>query len=302
MDINFELYKIFYHAATTCSFSRAAQRLYISQSAVSQAIKNLESRMETQLFTRADKKVRLTPEGEMLYSHVQQAFGLLKSAENKIMQMKELEEGEIRIGAGDTVCKFHLIPFIEEFNKQYPKIRIMLLNRTSSQIKSMVRNGYLDMGIVTMPVTNEEFDIEHFVDVQDLFVYGKKYDFLKGKPLKLEDLDSIPLLLLPSGTSTRINLDNHLKSLNINVTPEIELESVDLLVEYARIGFGVAHVSSESAEPLLNSGELSVLELEEPLPKRSLGVITNKDAILPPAAQKFASLIKDNHKDELLNK
>lgn len=91
MDINFELYKIFYHAAATSSFSRAAERLYISQSAVSQAIKNLENRMDTQLFTRADKRVRLTPEGEMLYSHVQQAYGLLKSAENNILQMKELE-------------------------------------------------------------------------------------------------------------------------------------------------------------------------------------------------------------------
>lgn len=294
MDINFELYKIFYHAATTCSFSRAAQRLYISQSAVSQAIKNLESRMDTQLFTRADKRVRLTPEGEMLYSHVQQAYGLLKSAENKILQMKDLEEGEIRIGAGDTVCKFHLIPFIEQFNKQYPKIRIMLLNRTSSQIKSMVRNGYLDMGIITMPVSESDFEVEKFVEVQDLFVYGKKFDYLNGKILKLEDLDTIPLLLLPNGSSTRTNLDNHLKSLNISVTPEIELESVDLLVEYARIGFGVAHVSSESADAFIKSGELSVLELEEPLPERSLGIITNKDAILPPAAQRFLTMFEEN--------
>lgn len=293
MDINFELYKIFYHAATTCSFSRAAQRLYISQSAVSQAIKNLESRMDTQLFTRSDKRVRLTPEGEMLYSHVQQAFGLLKSAENKILQMKELEEGEIRIGAGDTVCKFHLMPFIEEFNKKYPKIRILLLNRTSSQIKTMVKNGYLDMGIVTMPVSEHDFEVEEFVEVQDIFVFGKNYDFLKGKDMALEDLDSIPLLLLPTGTSTRTNLDNHLRSMNIAVTPEIELESVDLLVEYARIGFGVAHVVAESAEALINSGELSVLSLQNPLPKRALGIITNKDAIMPPAASKFMSLINN---------
>lgn len=185
------------------------------------------------------------------------------------------------------------MPFIEQFNKQYPKIRIMLLNRTSSQIKSMVRNGYLDMGIVTMPVSGNEFDVESFVDVQDLFVFGKKFEYLKGKVLSLEDLDSIPLLLLPSGTSTRINLDNHLKSLNITVTPEIELESVDLLVEYARIGFGVAHVSAESAETLIQSGELSVLSLQEPLPKRSLGIVTNKDAILPPAAQKFLTLLEE---------
>jgi len=225
---------------------------------------------------------------------VQQAFGLLKSAENKILQMKILEEGEIRIGAGDTVCKFHLIPFIEEFNKQYPKIRIMLLNRTSSQIKNMVRNGYLDMGIITMPVSENDFDVEKFVDVQDLFVYGKKFDYLSGKTLKLEDLDTIPLLLLPNGSSTRTNLDNHLKSLNISVTPEIELESVDLLVEYARIGFGVAHVSSESAEAFIKSGELSVLDLEEPLPTRSLGIITNKDAIMPPAAQRFLTMFEEN--------
>lgn len=291
MDINFELYKIFYHAATTLSFSKAAQRLFISQSAVSQAIKNLESRMDTQLFTRVEKKVRLTPEGEMLFSHVQQAYGLFKSAENKILQMKELEEGEIRIGAGDTVCKFNLMPFIEEFNKKYPKIRIILLNRTSSHIKSMVRNGYLDMGIVTMPVTDDHFNSVPFVKVEDIFVYGKKFSHLDGKVHTLKELENLPILLLPEGSSTKSNLDNYLKSKNISVSAEIELESVDLLVEYARIGFGIAHVSLESAEPLIKSGELSVLQLDEELPTRELGIITNRDAMLPPAAQKFNELL-----------
>lgn len=134
MEINFELYKIFYQAATAKSFSEAGRKLFISQSAVSQAIKNLEIKIGAQLFLRQNRNLRLTREGELLLTHIEQAYNFIKAAENKLEELRSLETGEIRIGASDTVCKYYLLPYLEEFSRNYPKVKIQFLNRTSPQI------------------------------------------------------------------------------------------------------------------------------------------------------------------------
>jgi DNA-binding transcriptional LysR family regulator len=112
MDVNFELYKIFYHAAKYKNFSDAAKQLFISQSAVSQAIKNLEEKMGSALFYRKSRSVELTQEGTLLFSHVEQAYNFLKTAENKISQMQNMDCGEVRIGVSDTICKYYLISYL----------------------------------------------------------------------------------------------------------------------------------------------------------------------------------------------
>ena len=115
MDINYELYKVFYHVASTLSFSEASKQLFISQSAVSQSIKVLEKKLNQTLFIRSTKKVQLTPEGEILLKHVEPAMNLIRQGENQLLDSNSLNGGQLRIGASDTICRYYLVPFLSEF-------------------------------------------------------------------------------------------------------------------------------------------------------------------------------------------
>lgn len=287
MDINFELYKIFYQAATASSFSEAAVKLYISQSAVSQAIKNLEGKLGVQLFLRQTRHLKLTHEGELLLTHIGQAYNFIKVAETKIAEIQNLESGEIRIGASDTVCKYFLLPYLEQFNSGYPKIKIQFLNRTSPQIIEALKSGAIDFGIVTLPVTDENLAVSELTTVNDIFVASDKFTRLNNRQVTWEELASYPILLLEKNSATRRNLDHFLEQLSIELIPEIELENVDLLVEFAKIGLGIAHVMKECVSEEIHQGRLFAVKTPVELPPRTLGLITYQNVPLSQATKRF---------------
>lgn len=292
MDINFELYKIFYYAASTGSFSEAARQLFITQSAVSQSISGLEEKTGNALFIRSTRSVKLTDEGQMLFSHIEQAYNFIRAAEGKLQEMKTLGLGEIRIGIGDTVCRYLLLPFLKQFIAAYPKIKVKVINRTSPQIIEILKMGRIDLGIVTLPVADEAVNIIDFRNAEDIFVASSRFEELRNRNVPVSELVILPLLLLQKDSSTRRNLDSFFENMSITVTPEIELESIELLVEFARIGLGIAHVMKESAETLVKSGELFVVRTVEALPPRHLGIATVKKVPLSNAATRFTELLK----------
>jgi DNA-binding transcriptional LysR family regulator len=292
MDINFELYKIFYHAARAENFSRAAGQLFITQSAVSQAIKNLEIKLGISLFFRKTRQFRLTPEGELLFSHIESAYNLIKTAEHKITELQNLDCGEIRIGASDTVCKYYLLPYIEQFTRQFPRIKFQLVNRTSAQLVAILKQGSIDFAIVTLPLGQANILTESLTLAEDIWVAAPThFTQLKGKTLSLGELSHYPLLLLDQNSATRRNFDRFLQQHGVMVQPEVELESVDLLVEFARIGRGIAPVLRESVRSALASGELFEVVTAEPLPRRQLGSATLKHVPLSQAAERFLRLL-----------
>jgi len=291
MDINFELYKIFYFTAKYKSFSEAASKLYISQSAVSQAIKNLEKQIGGQLFYRKTRNIKLTSEGEVLFGHIEQAYNFIKAGESKICEMKNMNLGKVRIGVGDTICKYFLIPFLRKFNKKYPNIKIQVVNRTSSQIISALLNGIIDVGIATIPVNNSNIDVKHFKYVEDIFIASYKYIELYDKNIDISDLAQYPLLMLERNTSTRRFFDKFLDENDISLIPEIELESVELLVEFAKIGLGISHVLKESAAQAISNNEVFEVKTLQPMPKRELGIITIKDVPLSHSAKEFINML-----------
>ena len=122
MDINYELYKVFYYVAKTLSFSDASKRLFISQSAVSQSIKALEKKLNQHLFIRSTKRVKLTPEGEVLFKHIEPAVNLIMRGENQILDANALNGGQLRIGASDTICRYYLVPYLQAFHEHFPNV------------------------------------------------------------------------------------------------------------------------------------------------------------------------------------
>ena len=150
MDINYELYKVFFYVATTLSFSEASKQLFISQSAVSQSIKALEKKLEQTLFIRSTKRVQLTPEGELLLRHVEPAMNLIMRGENQLLDTGSTG-GQLRIAASDTICRYFLVPYLEKFHKDFPHAHIKVTNQSSIKCVELLESGQVDFIVVNCP-------------------------------------------------------------------------------------------------------------------------------------------------------
>ncbi|MCC2686372.1 MAG: transcriptional regulator [Paenibacillaceae bacterium] len=278
---------MFYYAAQSGSLTKAAAELNITQPAVTYAIKRLEASLGGQLFFRTPKGIRLTSEGEVLFRYVEQAYNFIGIGERKIFEMHQLQDGEMKIGAGDTLCRHYLLPYLEEFHNTYPGVKIQVTNRTTPETVDLLKRGGIDFGIVNLPITEPSLDIRESFAIEDGFVAGPKYRFLAEETLPLKKLAEHPLLLLEKGSSTRTFIDRFFAKHQIEIRPEIELGSVDLLVEFARKGFGIACVVKNFIADDLARGELHEIKLATPLPPRKIGIVTLKHVPISHAAARF---------------
>lgn len=286
---NLESYRVFYVTAQAGSFTRAAEELYITQPAVSHAIKQLESRLGGPLFLRTAKGVKLTSEGEVLFRFISQAYHLIEAGEKKLAAMHLLEEGEIRIGAGDTLCRYFLLPYLEGFHQQHPSIRFQVTNRTTQETVKLLKEGHIDFGIVNLPLLTDDpmLHVRESIELQDCFVSGAGFAPLPDRTLTVQELAANPLLMLERASGTRRYIDRYAQEHGVALTPEIELGSIELLVQFARIGLGLACVIRNFVRDELESGVLREVALDPPIPPRRVGLITLRDVPLSSAAQRF---------------
>ena len=286
MNIKLEQYKIFNEAASTLSFSLAARNLFISQSAVSQAIHTLEKELNTQLFIRQSKGVVLTKEGEMLYTKISQALSLITSAENQIGHLHDLTKGELTIGAGDTLSENYIMPYLVKFNQLYPQVTIKMVNRTSLEIIDLLKKGQIEIGFVNMPLHDEAITIQECLQVHDIFVSKNPEE----KVYSLQELSHESLILLERSSNSRQYVDYHFASQGLLLTSSIELGSHDLLLEAAKNNLGKACVIKEFSLEELNNQDIYEIKINPPIPKRSIGYAHLTRKTLTPAALKFIEL------------
>ena len=293
MSINFEYYKVFYYVAQSGSISGAAHKLFISQPAVSQAVKQLESNLGSTLFFRTPKGVKLTTEGEALYSYIAQGCDYFLQAESMFKDMLNLQSGEIRIGASDMTLQFYLLPFLEKFHKEYPHIKIKVTNAPTPETIENLKSGDIDFGVVTSPFPQtkwmEVFDVGA---VQDVFVASKKFQHLKYKTVRLNELVNYPVIMLESKTSTRKFIDDFIAFNGQRINPEFELATSDLIVRFAAKGMGVGCVVRDFAEAALKDGQLFELSLETPIPARKMCVVTHRKIPVCAAGKKLLMTMK----------
>ncbi len=293
MDINYDLYRVFCTVAREKSLSAAAKKLFVSQSAVSQSIKQLEKALGSKLFDRKSRGVELTAEGKTLFEYADGAFSLLESAENKFLDMKNLKFGKIKIGASDTVCALILTNLLKDFHAKYPEINIQLINQTTNQLLSQLALGEIDMAFVALPLADDEkFNIKKITDIKDCFVVSGKYSHLARRTLNLKELENYPVLMLDKKSSSRQFLDEFLLKKDIHINPSVELASIDLLTRFAEIGIGVSAVIEQYVEEKLRKGTLEKLRLSEPIPKRAIGLVTRKSVTPSPAGKKLIDMLR----------
>ena len=291
MDINYELYKVFYYVAKTLSFSEASKKLFISQSAVSQSIKALEKKLDQTLFIRSTKRVKLTPEGEILFKHIEPAVNLIIRGENQIMDANDLNGGQLRIGATDTICRYHLVPYLKEFHEHFPNVHIKVTNATSSRCVDLLENEVVDLVVTNYPNPrmNSIQNVRKIHEFHDVFIANQNYAHLKNKRLELEELLGYPILMLDKVSMTSEFLHSLFQQHQLDLVPEIELSSNDLLIDLARIGLGIAF-SPDFCLPE-NDPDLFIIRTREMLPTRQLVAGYNDKVPLSEAAQYFIDIL-----------
>ena len=289
--MNLEFYKTFYYVAKYENISKAAEHLYITQPAVSRAIKQLEDELGCALFLRTPKGVRLTQEGEILYTHLHQAFNFIETAEKKIDSVKNVQSGEIRVGVSDTLCKYYLVPYLKLFNTLYPAIKVHVTCPNTPGIISLLKQGSIDLGIINMPYTDDRLNYKSLLEVQDCFVAGQKFKHLSYKLQPLNEIVKYPMLLLEQSSNSRQYIDQYFLAHSTLVKPAFELGNMDLLVHFAKFDFGIACVIKNFVEDDIQQGALYEIKPIEKIPPRTIGVAWLKDMPLSAAAIKLIDIL-----------
>ena len=290
MKTKLDYYKIFYETARHASFSKAAQYLYISQSAISQCIHQLEKDLNTQLFVRSRRGVTLTKEGNLLFQKVENAIQSIEQGETLLARLHHLDSGSLTIAAGDTITSHYLLPFLEKFHEIYPNIRIEMANSYSYHMLEMVKDGQAELAFVNMPVEEDkEVCIIPCKEIHDIFVCGAEH---KNKSsYTWNEISKEPLILLEENSSSRKFINEKFLEKNIELKPHIEIAAHELLIKFASIHLGVSCVVKEFSLDALNQGKIREMHLNPPLPHRSVGCAYLKHSPLSSPAQAFINLI-----------
>lgn len=285
------LYKIFKEVVEQENFSKAAKALYMTQPAVSQSIMQLENKLGISLFTRTSRGVMVTKEGELLYEYISSAINLIGAGEQKIRDSKSLIMGDLQIGVGDTISRYYLLPYLEEFHNEYPNIKLKIINRTTPELANLLKSGKIDIAICNLPLKDPALRVEKCIDVHDIFVCGQQYKDKIPASLSLQELVKLPLILLEKSSNSRQYVEKYMLSKGLKINPEIELGSHDLLLEFAKINLGIACVTQEFSKEYLASGQLYKIKLEDEIPKRSIGYCFLKSVSPSPASTKFLEIL-----------
>lgn len=289
---NLEYYKVFYYVAKYKSLTVAAGELAISQPAVSQSIKQLETVLGVKLFARASKGVKLTKEGELLYSYVAKGYEQIELGEKKLQQMLNLDLGEVHIGASDMTLQFYLLPYLERFHEKFPGIKVTVTNAPTPETLQNLQEGKIDFGVVSTPFAAKE-EVQAIVvrEIEDIFVAGRKFIPYKNRMLDLRELEEMPLICLEGGTSTRKYMDAFLQKNQVEIKPEFELATSDMIVQFALRNLGIGCVMRDFAREHLESGRLFELRFNQIIPRRHFCVVTDAKNPVPAAARNLLELV-----------
>ena len=273
MEQNLSQYKIFYEVAKAGNISKAAKELYISQPAISKAISKLEDGLGLSLFTRSSRGVQLTSEGEILFEHTREAFDALDRGEQELKRIQEFDIGHLRIGVSNTLCKYILLPYLKTFIDQYPHMKVTIESQATAQTLARLEQQKIDLGLVAEPSVRRDLAFIPVMDIQDTFVttpnYLENLYLREGQDTSLFETGNI--MLLDTSNMTRHHVDEYMAENNIFPHQILEVTTMDLLIEFAKIGLGIACVIKELVQKELDSGMLVEIPLDIPIHRRTIG-------------------------------
>lgn len=294
MNQNLSSYWIFYTVANAGNISKAAKELYISQPAISKSIQKLEESLNCKLFSRSSRGVILTDEGNLLYGHVKDAFETLNIGEDKLKRSIELGVGRIQIGVSSTLCKYMLLPYLSEFIRQNPHISISISCQSTNETLRLLDENKIDIGLIGKPDNFKGFQFDYLEDIEDTFVASPSYIAnLSERGIKEDDIiENATLMLLDKNNLTRKYIDEYFQENHINISDTIDISDMGLLIDFAKIGVGVACVIKSFVSKELAKGKLVEIPLELPIPKREVGFAYKENVKTSKALESFIHFYK----------
>lgn len=297
MNINYELYRIFYEVANSGNISHASQKLNISQPAVSKSIKNLEEQLGGDLFVRTQKGVVLTEEGKSFYNHIKKAIDNINNAESEFTNLINLNTGSIRIGVSTTITEKYLLPYLKQFHEKNPNITIHMFTDISNELLDKLKNGLIDLAIIHVIDKDYGYDIniDKIQNIHSCFVVNNDLKELTNKEITLQDLVKYPIILQTKGSNSRDFIDKIENDYNIVFNNNIESSSYTLISEFAKMGLGIGISTKEYIENDLKNKKLYEIKLKEKLPNRYIGIATLKNQMPNFSTKKFMELLKEKN-------
>ena len=282
MNQNLSSYWIFYTVANAGNISKAAKELYISQPAISKSIQKLEDNLGCKLFSRSSRGVILTDEGQLLYGHVKEAFETLNQGEEKLKRSIDLGVGHLQIGVSATLCKYVLLPYLKEFIRQNPHISISINCQSTNETLELLDDNKIDIGLIGKPENLKNINFFYLDQIEDIFVVIPDYlENLKKRGIKKDAiLENSTLMLLDKHNMTRQYIDDYLQDNQITIAESIDISNMDLLIDFAKIGVGVACVVKNFVTEELKDGSIVEIPLGFPIHKREIG-FAYKDNLKP---------------------
>ncbi|PWM32811.1 MAG: LysR family transcriptional regulator [Clostridiales bacterium] len=292
MIANLEYYKVFYYAVKCGSVTRASEELSLSQPAVSQSLKQLERILGIRLLKRSSRGISPTAEGQLLFSFVEKGYEQFEAGEKRLLQIRNLERGEITIGASDMTLRFFLLPWLERFHEIWPGIKVTVTNGPTPATMALLREGKIDFGVISGPLEEEEgIRMRPVQQIEDIFVIGRKFSKLKEGTHPIRILEELPLIMIEPRTSTRKYVQGFLESRGVTVSPEFELATSDMIVQFAIRNLGVGSVVRNFAEEQLRAGTLNELKFRTPIPPRDFLLVTSERDRAGLAASRLLEMI-----------
>lgn len=295
MNTNFENYRTFYFVAKYGNITAAAEALYSEQPNVTRAIKNLERDLGCVLFTRSNKGVTLTPEGEMLYRRVAIAYEQIAAAEEELSRHNGFEEGLLRIGVSETALHEVLLSALVRYHALYPKIKFSLVNLTNTQAISAVKNQAVDFVLISTPFSLDKslksVPIKRF---QDIVVCGERYRYLTGEKVSFRELTGLCIVSVNKTTKTYEYYRTLFRRYGLEFAPEIEVSTSNQILPIVKNNLGIGFIPASFAENEIANGEVFRLETEEEITPREVCLIKRADFSLSVAAKEFERLLKNS--------
>lgn len=292
MNQNLSLYQIFYVTARHGNISHAAKELFISQPAISKSIRKLEEALQVPLFTRSSRGVTLTEDGKLLYEQVQEAFRSIDLAEETLRHRHALGISQLRIGVSTTLCRYILLPYLQRFIQEYPHVKVTIHCQSSYQTIELLENRQIDLGLIGRPAGKLACHYQPLQSIQDTFVcthtYLENLQIREGSKNLTETLKANATFMLPDDANiTRQHIDAALKNGGIELNSFLEVSTMDMLIEFAKIGLGIACVIREAVQKELDTGLLTEITLGSRIPTREIGFICRRTEQEIPAIQAF---------------
>lgn len=293
--VNLELYRVFYTVAKCGSLTKAAQELFISQPAVSQSVKQLETQLGVTLFNRTHRGMELSATGgKLIYKKVEEALRLLDGAESALTEITGTASGTIRIGATDSIFYHILADKIAQYSIKYPNVKLELISSTSPYTVSQLKEGKCDVAFINLPM--EDRDVKFYgtiAHLTDIFVAGERYAFLKGNPLSIKRIQEFPVLMIEENTVCRRTLAGFLDNLGIQLRPDIEVANWDLMKKLVAKGMGLGCIPREYCKKELDDGTLFEVNVNPAFPVRGVGLAFAKNVPLTFAIKEFIAMFNE---------